>query len=94
MEFKVAGQYHFETTECCACGVVFAMPKELMEHFRKTRNSFTCPSGHGQYFSGKTETEKLREKIKDYEQQLQNKQHELTIAQGMLKQRKKRRTPV
>jgi hypothetical protein len=49
---------------CCVCGVPFAWPREMREAALKDHSvSFWCPSGHSQYFTGKTEEEKLREQL-------------------------------
>lgn len=51
-------------TECCCnCGVEFAMPSELMRELRESHKSFYCPNGHGQSYVGKTDAEKLQEKL-------------------------------
>lgn len=39
----------------------------------QNHNTFYCPNGHAQYFSGKSEAEKLREELKRKEQELANK---------------------
>lgn len=59
-----AGYTQLVTEVCCTCGVSFAMPemlraKALADHDRW----FYCPNGHSQHFTGKTEEEKLRERL-------------------------------
>lgn len=49
------------TIECCRCGITFGVP-ELFERTRRNDHQlFYCPAGHSQYFSGKSEAEKLRD---------------------------------
>lgn len=48
---------------CCNCAVVFGFPKDHEARLRQTRQTFYCPNGHGQSFTGKTEAEKLREQL-------------------------------
>ena len=48
------------TEICCSCGMAFAFPKNLQDKFRQKHDRFYCPLGHGQYYSGETEAERLR----------------------------------
>ena len=50
----------FQVITCYKCSVQFGMPKGMYNARRDDHNCFYCPSGHGQYFSGKSETEKLQ----------------------------------
>lgn len=34
------------STECCVCGVVFAIPKIMLDHKIKKGGYIHCPSGH------------------------------------------------
>ena len=60
-----------ETETCFKCGVLFAMPADLMENLRKNRNSFFCPNGHSQAYTGKTKAEKLQDKLDAKERELE-----------------------
>lgn len=42
------------STDCCECGVAFAMTSDLYEQRLKDHASFYCPNGHQQHFVGKT----------------------------------------
>lgn len=55
----------FEPITCCAagCGVTFAVPDWMLTKLRQNRNSFYCPNGHGQSFTGETEEQKLRREL-------------------------------
>ena len=53
---------------CCAhCGQPFAMSQDKAERLRKCHNTFYCPDGHAQKFIGKTEEERLRERVREFE---------------------------
>lgn len=53
----------FETEICCSCGMPFA----ITAHFQKNRlndhKSFYCPAGHAQHYTGKSEEQKLKERL-------------------------------
>lgn len=50
--------------ECCNCGIWFAIPHGLNERALRDHSvSFWCPLGHRQHYIGKTEAEKLRERV-------------------------------
>lgn len=53
------------TETCCraGCGVLFAMPADLQKRLRADHRDFYCPNGHNQYYSAKTEAEKLRDEL-------------------------------
>lgn len=48
---------------CCACGISFGIPKNLQAQLRQNHEWFYCPMGHQQHYVGKTEEEKLRERL-------------------------------
>jgi hypothetical protein len=49
---------------CCVCNMIFAMPREFMERMRRNhRENFSCPAGHEQHYTGKTEAQKLRDEL-------------------------------
>jgi len=56
-------QIALETTLCFKCGCVIALPAELMRNRRNDHESFYCPNGHGQHFTGKATEEQLREQL-------------------------------
>lgn len=76
------GETLFFTMEMCVnCGMPFLM----LDTFRKERmedhQSFYCPAGHSQFYSGKTEAQKLREQL---EQEQKSHAKELDSVQNML----------
>lgn len=63
-----AGGYVFtasgvlETMVCGDCGILFALPEEMLDWARKTPSlTWYCPNGHSRHFPGKTLEQKLRE---------------------------------
>lgn len=53
---------------CANCGIVFAITSVHDSNLRKCHNTFCCPSGHPQSYTGKTEEERLREVLKGKEE--------------------------
>lgn len=51
------------TEVCVNCGMTFAMPLDFQNRRRGDHAFFYCPNGHSQYYSGKSETEKLRDEL-------------------------------
>lgn len=49
--------------ECCECHTRFAMTTDLNTQRRDDHKLFYCPNGHSQYYSGKSEKERLREEL-------------------------------
>lgn len=73
-----------QTETCCACGVIFAMPLELMNNLRnKPSHSFYCPNGHGMSYKQSEEARLRKEaesklalanqRVAQLEQQLKSK---------------------
>ena len=52
------------TIKCPVCGIEFAVSKDWVGQRERDHQSFFCPNGHGQYFPGETEDEKLRKENK------------------------------
>ena len=48
------------TDTCLTCGIEFAYPRAVYEKLTECHNTFYCPNGHKQYFSGKSDLEKTR----------------------------------
>jgi hypothetical protein len=52
------------TVICVGCHTVFGMSEEKYWHYKNTHKSFKCPyCFQGQYFSDKSEKERLRDKL-------------------------------
>jgi DNA-binding transcriptional regulator YiaG len=53
----------FVTITCCECRMPFGMSRSFYDAKRKDHKTFTCPAGHEQHFTGKSEEDKLREEV-------------------------------
>lgn len=51
-------------TDCCTCGVVFAITAELEKERRRDHKSFYCPNGHSMVF-GANSTEQENARLKE-----------------------------
>jgi len=49
------------TETCYKCGVLFAMTVDYRQQRMSNRDSFHCPNGHSQMYTGATDAQKLRE---------------------------------
>lgn len=58
------------TEDCIECGVVFAMPVGLRDQLLESKRRFYCPNGHHMAYVGKTEAQKLKEKLEASEARL------------------------
>ena len=56
---------------CCKCYMRFAMFDTHTARLRENHETFYCPSGHGQSYTGQTEADKLRARL-EYEQRESN----------------------
>ena len=58
-------QVSMVTLECCGCHIIFGIPKEFYDECdeKKQGKSFFCPNGHEQHFIGKSEEDKLRDRL-------------------------------
>ena len=51
------------TEDCCNCGMLFAMTNDFRQRRLDDRETFYCPSGHGQSYTGKTEAQRLKDQL-------------------------------
>ena len=58
-DITLTSTYHIEV--CIECGMTFAVPEEYYKNKKNNHDSFFCPEGHEQYYSGKSNCELLRE---------------------------------
>ena len=55
---------------CCSCAMPFAMPSDFQARLLEKRGQeFYCPAGHKQWYTGKTEAQKERERADQMERQ-------------------------
>jgi hypothetical protein len=60
MSAAFAMQFFLKQTTCCVCHVAFAFDHNLYDRRRADRESFYCPNGHSQHFTGETDSAKLK----------------------------------
>ncbi len=49
--------------DCCNCGIAFGMSADFAQRRRDDHKTFYCPAGHPQHYTGKSETEKLKDQL-------------------------------
>lgn len=60
--------------QCCACGMPFAMTVDFKNdrlQRRRNDNTFYCPRGHAQHYTGESDAQKLRREKERLEQSLE-----------------------
>ena len=80
----------FIVETCCNCGIMFAVTGDENERLLRTHESFYCPRGHGQHYSGLSEAERLKRQLEASEQKLANAHFELMAAEKRTKRLEKR----
>ena len=75
--------------QCCDCGVPFAISQDMQARLLKCRNTFYCPNGHGQHFTGDTEEHKLRRELSATKFELDSARRKIADLQKKPKARKK-----
>jgi hypothetical protein len=61
---------NYTTLHCYKCGLPFGVPDYRVAELRRSHEGFWCPNGHEQFFSGKSDVEKLKEQLDAKERQL------------------------
>lgn len=61
MELDIAIRLVF--VECAACSMPFGMSEKFRNERLADHATFYCPSGHRNYYGGKSKTEKLQEEL-------------------------------
>lgn len=77
-----------ETEECCACGVMFAMPASLRQKLQREGGTFYCPNGHGQHYT-ESEVQAFKKKLKAAEDRTCNLKEQLNGALEKLAENQK-----
>ena len=55
-------EMQLEQTDCCECGVVFALPKRILDERRRNKGGFYCPNGHSLHY-GETELDRTKKRL-------------------------------
>lgn len=59
----------FTVVHCGNCNMAFALNDAYVRRRRDDHKTWYCPEGHGNYYSGKSEAEKLRVQLEQTEHQ-------------------------
>lgn len=76
------------TEECCACGILFAMPQDVNERLRTKGGTFYCPNGHSQVYT-EPDIKVLKRKLRAAESRATNLEYSLNGALDELSAKKK-----
>jgi len=82
----------FVVEECCNCGILFAMTENFKDRKLNDHKSFYCPEGHGQHYTAKSESDKLREVLRREELERQQAEEMLKAERKAHKATKKQKT--
>lgn len=87
------GNPQFATVEltminCANCGITFGVPRRFESDRRTDHKSFFCPSGHSNYYPGKSDEERLRERVEQLERARDNALARANEAQLEIRARK------
>lgn len=68
-----------EENTCWSCGVLFALPGNMLRHRRENGGSVFCPSGHENWWN-ESECDKLKKRLKARDEALERREqaHERT----------------
>ena len=68
------------TEVCCACGMLFAMPRSFNSNKREDHKLFYCPAGHAQHYSEESPAEQAKREKEYAERRLryEREDHEHT----------------
>lgn len=72
-----------EKTICCACGMVFAVPKDWIQSKRDLAGSFWCPNGHALNYQ-QSESDRLKKQLEIKERELRESKCETLKQQQLL----------
>jgi len=50
----------FVVTDCCNCGMPFAMTKDFQRRRRDDKTTFYCPAGHPQHYTGESAADRAQ----------------------------------
>lgn len=67
----------FTMHECGGCGIPFFVPTKWLNTRINNHGEFHCPNGCNRVFTGKSEAEKLKEKLEQVEREKAQREEEL-----------------
>lgn len=75
---------NFEVITCYKCGVPFAVPGKMRQELMRTQETFYCPSGHSQCYSGETTEQRLKRLLEEKEKTISKQQIEKFQLEGQI----------
>lgn len=72
---------------CCNCGIVFGVDSETDKRRRNDHKSFYCPNGHSQFYSRKSDAERLKDELQEKQRQLDYKDSRINSLHDKLTQK-------
>jgi len=73
-----------EISDCCICGGPIALTETMQRILMNSHDTFYCPTGHGNCYSGKSEAEKLKEKLTEAQERANALSTKLATAEHFL----------
>lgn len=74
MSTAYVGGVTLVTEECCKCGMTWAITQDFQRRRVEDHQTFYCPAGHPQVYTGPTETTKLKRELERSQQILEAEQ--------------------
>jgi hypothetical protein len=68
--------------DCCVCHITFAMIDSFRAARLRDHQTFYCPAGHTQKFTGPSDEERARARVVELERQLASRQDDLRAEQA------------
>ena len=56
---------------CANCGIAFGITSDFEKRRRDDHEGFFCPKGHSNVFNGKSEADKLKDRLKEKEESIE-----------------------
>lgn len=60
-----------EEVTCCNCGLLFGLESSHKQRLLRSHETFTCPAGHQQHFTGESDVERLKREKAEAERMTQ-----------------------
>lgn len=73
-----------ESVPCYLCGVTFGLEANYQAELVRSHRGFYCPNGHEQFYTSKTEAERLRDELAREKHRLEQAQATVTDYRGRI----------
>lgn len=65
--------------ECCNCHVPFGLTQEMQNALRSNKDTFYCPSGHPQSYTGESDAAAAKRLARELEREKEDRQRQLKV---------------